>query len=273
MNKINLKEMLPKIERKRHKYQAGFVLGIAGSKGMFGASKLSALAALRSGCGIVKLITQEEIPTAFNELVNIIIDYSKTEEILEFCEKADSVFLGPGLGRDKKIEKFLSKVLPKIHKKCVLDADALFHFANNPYTLLSHECVLTPHKKEMLRLLQIENLEDEELIKKTIKYSQDKNVIIVLKGYPTTIFHPQKEPLSIFGGDPGLATAGTGDVLTGMIASFAAQKLDLYSACILAVNLHFKAGEKAAREKTSYGLIASDVIEYLPEVFKDLIFK
>ncbi len=271
MDKVNLNEMLPKIDRKRHKYQAGFVLGIAGSKGMYGAAKLAALAALRSGCGIVKMVSQEEIPSAFYELVNFIIDYSKTDEILQLCDKADSIFLGPGIGRDKKVEKFLSKILPKIHKKCVLDADALFHLSNNQYTLLPHECVLTPHKKEMLRLLQIENLEDEELIKNTKKFSQDKNVLIVLKGYPTIIFHPQKEPLSILGGDPGLATAGTGDVLTGMIASFAAQKLDLYTSCVLAVNLHFKAAERAVKEKTSYGLIASDVIEYLPDAFKDIL--
>lgn len=271
MENINLKKLLPKIDRKRHKYQAGFVLGIAGSKGMYGAAKLASLAALRSGSGIVKLITKEEVPGAFYELVNFVIDYSKTDEILEHCDKADSIFIGPGLGRDKKIEKFLSEILPKIHKKCVLDADSLFYLASNQYTLLPHECVLTPHKKEMLRLLQTENLEDEELIKKTKKFSEDKNVLVVLKGYPTIIFHPQKDPISILGGDPGLATAGTGDVLTGMIASFAAQKLDLYSACILAVNLHFKAGEIAAKEKTSYGLIASDVIEYLPKAFKEII--
>jgi len=271
MNKIDLKEMLPKIERKRHKYQAGFVLGIAGSKGMYGAAKLAALAALRAGCGIVKLVTQEEVPSSFYELVNFIIDYSKTDEIVDFCNKADSIFLGPGIGREKKAEKLLSKILPKINKKTVIDADALFHLSNNQYTLLNHECVLTPHKKEMLRLLQTEHLDDEELIKRTKKFSQDKNVLIVLKGYPTIIFHPQKEPISILEGDPGLATAGTGDVLTGMIASFAAQKLDLYTASILAVNLHFKAAEKAAIDKTSYGLIATDVIEYLPQVFKSIL--
>jgi NAD(P)H-hydrate epimerase len=271
MDKINLKEMLPKIERKRHKYQAGYVVGIAGSKGMFGAAKLAALAALRSGCGIVKMITQEEILSSFYELVNFVMDYKDTEEITNLCNKADSIFLGPGIGRDKKIEKFLSKLLPKLNKKVIIDADALFHLSNTQYTLLPHDCVLTPHRKEMLRLLNVENIDDEELIKKTLKFSQDKNILIVLKGYPTIIFHPQKKPITILGGDPGLATAGTGDVLTGMIASFASQKLDLYTASILSVKLHFKAAEKAALEKTSYGLIATDIIESLPKVFKELI--
>lgn len=267
----NLKEMLPEMDKKRHKYQAGFVIGIAGSKGMYGAAKLSALAALRSGCGIVKLITQEEVPFAFYELVNIIMDYRETQEILEICDRADSIFLGPGIGRDKKTENFLSEILPKIHKKCVVDADALFYLSQNQYTLLPHECVLTPHKKEMLRLLRKESLKDEELLIETEKYSRDKNVLIVLKGYPTVIFHPQKEPVSILGGDPGLATAGTGDVLTGMIASFAAQKLDLYKASILAAHLHFKAGQIAAKEKTSYSMIASDVINSLPDAFKSIL--
>jgi len=269
MDEINLKKLLPKIDKKRHKYEAGFVIGIAGSAGMYGAAKLSALASLRSGCGIVKMITQKEIPFSFYELVNLVMDYEKTDEILSLISTSDSVFIGPGLGRDEKIEDFLFKILPKINKKTILDADSLFHLANNLKMILPKDCVLTPHKNEMKKLLKIEKpMTDEKLIEKTKKFSEEKNVIVVLKGYPTIIFHPKKEPLTILGGDPGLATAGTGDVLTGMIASFASQKLDLYRSCILAVNLHFKAAEIAVLDKTSYSLIATDIIEYLPQVFK-----
>jgi ADP-dependent NAD(P)H-hydrate dehydratase / NAD(P)H-hydrate epimerase len=268
MEDIQIKKLLPKIDKKRNKYETGFVVGISGSLGMWGAAKLASLAALKSGAGIVKLITQKEVPSAFLELVNLVLDFNKTDEILEICNKADTVFVGPGLGRDKRIEKFLIEILPKINKKIILDADALFHLANNHYTLLFHEVVLTPHKKEMLRLLKMDNLSDEALFEKTKKFSQEKKVIIVLKGYPTHIFHPTKDPLTIYGGDPGLARAGTGDVLTGMIASLGAQKLDLYSASVLAVHLHFKAAEIAANKKTSYCLMASDVIEYFPEAFK-----
>ncbi len=272
MNEINLKDLLPKIDKTRHKYQAGFVVAIAGSKGMYGAAKLAALAALRSGSGIIKVITQSEIPSSFYELVNFIIDFENTDEILSLILKSDSVFIGPGLGRDEKIENFLFKILPKINKKIVLDADALFHLANNLKMILPKDCVLTPHKNEMKKLLRIEKeILDEELIEKTKKFSLEKNVLIVLKGYPTIIFHPKKDPITILGGDPGLASAGTGDVLTGMIASFASQKLDLFNACILAVNLHFKAAEIAAKEKTSYSLIASDVIKYLPRAFQTIL--
>ncbi|HEU64113.1 MAG: Bifunctional NAD(P)H-hydrate repair enzyme Nnr [Candidatus Anoxychlamydiales bacterium] len=272
MDKINLKNLLPKIDRKRHKYEAGFVIGIAGSEGMYGAAKLSSLAALRSGCGIVKMITQKAVPSAFYELVNFVIDFENIEEILALISKADSVFIGPGLGRDKKVEDFLFKILPKINKKTILDADALFHLANNLKMILPKDSVLTPHKNEMKRLLRIEKpITDEKLFEKTKKFSVEKNVGIVLKGYPTIIFHPKKDPITILGGDPGLATAGTGDVLTGMIASFAAQKLDLFDASILAVHLHFKASEIAALEKTSYSLIATDVIDNLSQAFKKIL--
>ena len=88
---------------------------------------------------------------------------------------------------------------------------------------------------------------------------------------PTIVFHPKKDPIIILGGDPGLATAGTGDVLTGMIASFASQKLDLFDASILAINLHFNAAKIAAKEKTSYSLIATDVIDCLPQAFKGIL--
>ena len=269
MDKINLKNLLPKIDKKRHKYEAGFVIGIAGSEGMYGAAKLSALAALRSGSGIVKMITQKEMPSSFYELVNLVIDFENIDKILAIIAKADSVFVGPGLGRDETVEGFLFKILPKINKKTILDADSLFHLANNLKMILPKDSVLTPHKNEMKRLLKIEKeIGDEELIEKTKKFSEEKNVIIVLKGYPTIIFHPKKDPLTILGGDPGLASAGTGDVLTGMIASFASQRLDLYNASVLAVNMHFKAAEIATKEKTSYSLIATDVIEYLPKAFK-----
>ncbi len=271
MEKINYKEYLPKIDKKRHKYQAGFVAGIAGSKGMFGAAKLSALGALRSGCGIVKLITEEEIDYNPLEIVNLIMKY-KADHVLEIVNKADSVFIGPGLGRDKNVYAFLSDILPKIHIKTVLDADGLDFLANNLKCLLPKDCILTPHKKEMLKMLGLKDIVDEkELIKKCQNFSEEKRIVIVLKGYPTIIFHPEKTPLTIMAGDPGLATAGSGDVLTGMIASFLAQKLDIYKACVLAVHLHFLTAEIAARDKTSYSLIASDLIAYLPKAFKEVV--
>ena len=268
----NFKLKLPQIEKTRHKYDAGFVVGIAGSTGMYGAAKLSALSSLRSGCGIVKMISEEPVPDAFYELVNIVLEYKEVDEILKICNKADSVFIGPGLGRSKKLDKLLEKIFSEIEVKTILDADALYFLSNNLNLKLPKDCVLTPHKKEMLRLLEMDKIEDEsQFLEKVQKFAEEKNSIIVLKGNLTTIFHPNKKSLTIAGADPGLATAGTGDVLTGMIASFASQKLDLYEASVLAVNLHSLASTIVAKEKTSYCLIASDIIEALPKIFKEIL--
>ena len=268
----DLKELLPKLSKTRHKYEAGFVCAIAGSSGMYGAAKLLSLAALRSGCGIIKLISEKEVDYLPYEIVNLIIDFDETESILQNLNVADSVLIGPGIGREEKVEKMLGNILPKIKPKLVLDADALHFFSNNNKCLLPKETILTPHKKEMLKLLNITKLENDKiLIEKTKKFSQDHNVIIVLKGHTTTIFHPQKDMLEITGGDPGLATAGSGDVLAGMIVSFLSQKLNPYEAAVLAVKMHFLTAEIAVKDKTSYGLIASDLIDYLPECFKKII--
>ncbi|NGX55908.1 MAG: Bifunctional NAD(P)H-hydrate repair enzyme Nnr [Candidatus Anoxychlamydiales bacterium] len=267
---INLKNLLPKIIPTRNKYEAGFVVGLSGSLGMYGACKLSALAALKTGSGIVKVITNREIPSAFYELVNLIIDYSKTGEILKNINSSDCCFIGPGLGRDKKVSKLLLKILPKIKVKTILDADALYFLSKNLNCSLPKEIVFTPHLYEMQRLLN-EKVIGEELIEKTEKFSKEHEVIIVLKGNPTIIFAPDKKSSIIMNGDPGLASAGTGDVLTGMIASFAAQKMDLYDASMLAVNMHFMASKLAAKDLSSYNLMASDVIKYLPKVFLQIL--
>jgi NAD(P)H-hydrate epimerase len=266
----NLKKLLPKIDLKRDKYKAGFVVALAGSLGMYGAAKLSSKAALKTGSGIVKLITEKEIDNAFYELVNLVIDYSKTDEIINHINKADSCFIGPGLSRDKKIFKLLKKIIPKINTKTVLDADALYFLSKNLDVKLPKDTILTPHKKEMQRLLNAD-AEGESLIEKTLDFANKKNVIIVLKGYPTIIFKPNEKPLIIMDSTPALATAGTGDVLTGMIASFVAQKLELYDASVLAVNLHNIAAKLAEKDLSSYSLMASDVIDYIPKAFLQII--
>ena len=107
IEKEKLKNLLPKIKKDRHKYQAGFVVAIAGSPGMQGAAKLSALSALRSGCGIVKLISEKEIPNLPLEIVNLIIKKEEVSKIKETCNKASSVFIGPGMGREEKVQQFL----------------------------------------------------------------------------------------------------------------------------------------------------------------------
>ena len=265
---MNYKNLLPKILKNRNKYEAGFVAALSGSKGFYGAAKLSAFAALKTGAGIVKVISKDEIDNTFYEMINIVKNFSEKNEILQILNSADSIYIGPGIGRENDIFDLLRYIILKIENKLILDADALYFLSKN-LDLIPKKAVLTPHKKEMLRLL---NSEDENNLNERVQqFSKEKNVIIVLKGFETILFHPEKKELKFNLADPGLSTAGTGDVLTGMIASFAAQKMDLYDACILSIYIHSKASVLSAEKYTSYSMIASDLFEFIPEIFKELL--
>jgi ADP-dependent NAD(P)H-hydrate dehydratase / NAD(P)H-hydrate epimerase len=261
--------LLPPIKRSRHKYEAGYVLAIAGSLGMTGAALLSSFAALCAGSGIVRLfyprVLRPDMIKAPLELLTEPWDLHP-KRILEEESRARSLLIGPGLGRKTNVVNMLKKLLPMLSKPMVLDADALFFLSKNPRQKLPEEVVLTPHKEEMKRLLGGE----EVSFAACQSYAEEKNVTVILKGAPTVIFHPKTPPLIIPRGDPGMATAGTGDVLTGFVASFLSQGLTCYHASVLGVYLHALAGELAAAEKTSYCLIASDLIAYLPDAFQRL---
>ena len=144
----------------------------------------------------------------------------------------------------------------------VIDADGLYHIKVFP-----KGAILTPHYKEMLHLLGKEELSHDDCQ----KFADQNEVTIVLKGAPTWVFHPNSPLLIVPKGDPGMATAGTGDVLTGMIAALLAQGLQGREAATLGVYLHGTCGEIVATKQTSYDLIASDLIEVLPEAFQTLL--
>ncbi len=262
-----LKEMLPQVPRKRHKYQAGYVLSVAGSKGMEGAAFLSSFAALRSGAGIVRLFypegIEEEAP------LELICETRTLSRVLEEQKKAKAFLIGPGLGRSEETTCFLKELFPQIEIPCVIDADALF-FLSTHLDKIPQKSILTPHVGEMMRLLNIQDKDPFSFHQKVQEFAEKYHVTILLKGAPNFIFHPQNPPLVIPKGDPGMATAGAGDVLTGVIAAFLAEGLEPERAAILGCYLHGLAGEIAADEKTSYSLIASDVIEHLPLAFKIL---
>lgn len=268
-----MKPLLPPIVRNRHKYEAGLVVGLAGSPGMPGAAMLSSLAALRGGAGIVRLLhsdgMQGELAFSPYELIKIPYQEKDSKGILEELNKASAVFIGPGMGRTPETRRLLKKVLPHVLKPCVIDGDALTILAedNIPFPQFA---VLTPHKGEMLRLLK--KKDKPSLNKKFLNtcrtYSEKNNVTLILKGGPSFIFHPGEEVVVNPTGDPGMATAGSGDVLTGLIAALLAQGLNLHSAALLGVYLHGLAGEKAVRARgVSYGLIASDIINYFQDAF------
>jgi ADP-dependent NAD(P)H-hydrate dehydratase / NAD(P)H-hydrate epimerase len=252
---------LPKIPRIRHKYQAGYVVGYAGSNVFPGAAKMAGLAALRSGAGIVRIYHAGDIGPAPLELILNEWDSLGWQYVLK---KAQSVFVGPGLGTTKD---WLKKHLKDIKQPCVIDADAL-----QPGVSYPKQAVLTPHRGEVLRLLGLKQAPSEEvLFAKITQFCARKGLYVVLKGAPTFIFGPKHKPMIVPRGDPGMATAGTGDVLTGVIAALLAQQVAPYEAAILGVTLHAIAGEIAAEKKTSYCMIASDLIEFLPAAFQELM--
>jgi len=264
--------LFPSLKRNRHKYEAGYVLGVAGSASMPGAALLASLATLRAGAGIVRLFYPEEIEQEMSraplELIKEAWDLKDISRILEESKRAKAFFIGPGIGRTKSAKKMLSTLLPHIQHPVVFDADALYFMAEEPQWKLPAQAILTPHVMEMKRLLQTK----EELTPEACQqYAEVKNITLVLKGAPTFIFHPHTTPLIMTRGDPGMATAGTGDVLTGILAALLAQGLQTREAACLGTYLHAVAGEIAASQRTSYGVIASDLIEYLSEAFWEVL--
>lgn len=255
---------LPPLKPSRYKYSAGYVLGIAGSPTMSGAAALAATAVLRSGAGILRLFTLPGTP-AHHFIPEVIHEEYHLTRFQEELKRAAAVFVGPGLGRTSEVEKLLYQVLPSLSLPVVIDADALYFLAKNPSWKLPPEALLTPHRKEMETLLK-----QPPTLQTCQHFVEEHQATLILKGAPTILFHPGKKPLIIAAGDPGMATAGSGDILTGILAALLAQKIPLVEAATLGVYLHAKAGELAANELTSYSMIASDITSHLPEAFKEL---
>lgn len=283
----DIARLIPRHKRNAHKYERGYVVGLAGSKNMPGAAMLSSLAALRSGSGIVRLLhpkgMEAELSPSPYEIIREGCSFDKVDPILKTLEKASSVFIGPGLGQSLEVTHLLNDLLPKITKPCVIDADALNLIASGKVPLLK-KSILTPHKGEMDRLLSLTSFHplNREYLQQCKQFAERHDVTIVLKGGPTFIIPPIEMtvcPNSDFSGnlgfvcpvgDPGMATAGSGDVLTGVIASMLAQGLSCIEAAKFGVFLHGLAGESAAVQKTSHSMIASDLIQYFPEAYRKI---
>lgn len=268
-------QLLPRVKRNQHKYQAGYVVGLGGTFGMPGAPILSSFAALRAGAGIVRLLhpagMEAELAGAPLEVIREGYKEGDMRKILHAMERAAGLFIGPGFGVSNMSKKLLKKLIPHLDKPCVIDAEALTLLAEDSISFPS-ACVITPHHGEMLRLLRREKLPMPDLLAASQEFSDQHQVVVVLKGAPTFILHPAETPYVSPRGDPGMATAGSGDVLTGIIAAFLAQKKTPLEAALLGVYIHGMAGEIAAQTLTSYSMVASDITEALPEAFLQLSF-
>lgn len=267
-----------------HKGDYGRILILAGSPRFSGAALLCARAAMRSGAGLVTLglpkslnlalirRKPEEIMTfPLPETKEGTLSLSAFDKISGMLESADVLIIGPGLGRNKSTDALVKKILKNTAIPKVVDADALNALAKHLEILKSHTglAILTPHLKEMARLFDIgigviKN--KRKLVAKTA--ARYYNSIILLKGHRSIVTDGLKRCYINRSGNPGMATAGSGDVLSGIIGAFLAQGLDGFDAAKYATYIHGLAGDLAAGDKTQIGMIASDIIERIPEALK-----
>jgi len=195
-------------------------------------------------------------------------------KIKDFIKNIDVLVIGPGLTQNKSTQGLIRRIVFKIDKTTVIDADGLNALVghlnillNTQYSILN--TVLTPHPGEIARLLGI-SINKVQSKRKEIaqKFARDYKVTVVLKGNRSVIADYKGNLYVNRTGNPGMATAGSGDVLTGIIAAFLGQGLSVFAAAKYAVYLHGLAGDLAAKEKTELGMIASDIIEKIPEAIK-----
>ena len=268
---LDLLSVVPRRATGDNKYTAGHVVVVGGSPGMTGAPCLSALAALRSDAGYVTLAGPASALSVFEHWVleavkrplaeeDDLIAASAAEEVLELVAKGGALAIGPGLGRSEGTKELVRRVLAQAEVPAVVDGDALFELEPGDWPAPR---VLTPHSGELGRLIGEESpWVDAHRLAALDRAADRYGCVVLLKGEGTLVGEPGAGAI-VCGGFPSLATAGTGDVLTGIVASFLATGVEPRLAAAAAAVAHTEAA-KAAPAKD--GLIASDLIDVLPQV-------
>ena len=256
-------ELLPRRRRTAHKGQQGSVLVIGGNIGMAGAARMTGEAALRAGAGLVTVATRSEnvaaIVGARPELMCRGVTHA--EELSDLIAHADVIALGPGLGQDDWARTMFEAALGTI-RRAVVDADALNLLAQSPRA--NAHWILTPHPGEAARLIGKTAAEvQRDRLGAAREIAARYGGVVVLKGAGTLVVSDERVPAICDRGNPGMASAGMGDVLTGVIAGIVAQKAELPAAARVGVLVHALAGDMAAR-RGERGLLATDLLAYLP---------
>jgi len=253
-----------------HKGTYGHALLIAGSYGKMGAAVLAAKACLRSGCGLLSTY----VPPEGNDIMQISVPEAMVESDIKDGNKYSAIGIGPGIGTDDFAKQTVSELLKSCNIPTIMDADALNIISESPEMLqrIPKGTVLTPHPKEFDRLAG-HSSSGYERLQKQLEFAQEYNVTVVLKGANTSIAFPDGRCFFNTTGNPGMATAGSGDVLTGIILSLLAQKYTPEEAALLGVYLHGLAGDFAAGEFSQHGIIAGDIIQSLGKAFLKLSVK
>ena len=265
-----------------HKGDFGLALIVGGSRGMSGAAALAGMAALRGGAGLVRLAVPEptlETVAAFEPSYMTValpadaagkLAASAREPIVQLSGAATAVACGPGLGRSWELDQLVWHLYQDISKPMVVDADALNALATEPEGLARSggPRVLTPHPGEFARLVG-RRLAAEDLEAAAVELAARCEAVVVLKGHRTLTTDGSRRVRNTTG-NPGMATGGSGDVLTGLITALLCQGLEPFEAAQLGVHLHGLAGDFAAAESGEVSMIASDLIEFLPDAFEEL---
>lgn len=286
LDKNYVSNLIPRRSPESNKGTYGRVFIVSGSIGMTGSGSLSAKAALRTGAGLVYLGIPEKLLSIYAinvpESIQIplpqdnegVLTKESIEIIASKLENMNVLAIGPGMTSKNDVKEIVNKVLSQCKSPMVIDADGLnvIREERNIFSSLKNTAVITPHPGEMARLtgISIEEIQNNRE-KIALSYAKKTGVITVLKGNNTVIASPSGEIYINPTGNPGMATAGTGDVLTGIISALIAQTLSPLEAALAGTYIHGTAGDIAAKEKGYHGLIAGDVIENIPMAIKEIL--
>lgn len=275
---------LPHRRQDAHKGDFGRALLIGGSRGMAGAISLAGMACLRAGAGLVKLAIPEcvlETVAGFEPAymtLPLMADASgflfpeAAGQLERFVAESTCVAVGPGIGRSAGITKVVELLYRSVSQPLVVDADGLNALASLEAGLngAGGPRVLTPHPGEFARLAKFTHRTTrEEQIATATELAERYNIVLLLKGSPTFITDGKLQHFNATG-NPGMATGGTGDVLTGIITALICQNLSPFDAAVLGAHVHGLAGDLAAADLGQVSLIASDLLKYLPRAFQSL---
>ena len=276
-------DLFPPRAPQSHKGDFGRVGIVAGSTGLTGAAALCGLGALRVGAGLVTVAMpasqQPILAVKLTEAMTVAMPETKAQTLslkalpalTEFAERSDALAIGPGLSQQSETKQLIRQWLPMLRTPTVLDADGLNAVAEDLAVLkrLAQPIIVTPHPGEMARLITL-SAEDVQSDRERIaqEFAKKYGVIVVLKGHRTIVANVDGASSVNETGNPGMASGGVGDVLTGMIAGLLGQRLALFDAARLAVHLHGLAGDLAAERRGTVGLIASDLVDTIPDAIR-----
>lgn len=266
--------LMPKRHKNSHKGDYGKILVIGGSEGMAGAVCLAARAAFKAGAGLVTACVPKEINDIIQktviEAMTVSADFeTEQERIIGMVNNYDAVLFGNGIGRKPFVKKLLEGILREIKVPLVIDADGLFALSEKPelLELCGENTILTPHTMEMARLLKISAKEVEEgRFEVAYDFATKNRLTLVLKGNHTIITAPDGTQRVNINGNSGMATAGSGDVLAGLLTGLNPTSKNAFDTAALAVYLHGRAGDTAAKIVGETSLMAGDIVEAISHI-------